>query len=131
MGRVSFFLVKFRPAPQHVTRIAANENILDLWRKDQGINRQMTLHEPAVGLGLNRGQLNLPRRNAPVDPRAEDGGLHAFRAIKDQLADDLLHPGCAGFGIGGNHDVIVANRTAGQVRLHAKPGPETVDFGIG
>lgn len=33
---------------------------------------------------------------------------HILGAVEDQLADDLLRPGGAGFGIGRNDDIVIA-----------------------
>lgn len=59
-------------------------------------------------LGLDHGQLDLTRGDPQIDPGADGSGRNVFGAIKDQLADNLLHPCRAGLGIGRDHDIIVA-----------------------
>ena len=68
----------------------------------------MGLHEAAMGLRLDAGQLDLVGWDAEIEPGRHIGHRQAFFAIEQQLADNLLHPGGTGLGVGGDDDVIVA-----------------------
>ena len=68
----------------------------------------MGLDEAAVGLRLERRELHLLRRHAQIEPGRQLGDGDILRAVEQELAHDLLHPGGAGLGIGGDDDVAVA-----------------------
>jgi hypothetical protein len=74
------------------------------------------LDEPAVPLRLERRELHLLGRDTQVEPGRERSDVDAFPAAEDELSDDLLRPGRAGLGIGGDHHVV---RAEAEIVPHA------------
>jgi hypothetical protein len=57
-------------------------------------------------LRLDGRQFHLPGRHPQVEPGRDLGDVDPLGAVEDELADDLLGPGRAGLGIGGDDDVV-------------------------
>ena len=56
------------------------------------------------------GSFTVLGRHPQIEPGRMFGDLEPLGAVEDQLADDLLHPGGAGLAVGGDDDVVVAER---------------------
>jgi len=95
-------------AEDHVAPVAADIDVFGAGREHERVHGEMGLDEPAVFLRLNHRQLDLLRRYEKIEPGRHLGNLQALDAVEDELAHDLLHPGGAGLGVGGNNDVAVA-----------------------
>ena len=94
-------------APHYVPAVPPNVKVLGLRREHERIERQMGLDEAAMGLGPDPVHHGLERWKHHVEPRRHFRDRQVFLAIEDHLADDLLHPGRAGFRPGTDDDVVV------------------------
>ena len=97
-------------APRHIAAIAGDIDVFGLVGKLQGIDRQVGFQEPAMRLRLDHRQLDLFRGQAQVHPRGHRAKVQPLGPTENQLAQNLLHPGGAGLGIGAQNDVVIAER---------------------
>ena len=65
-------------------------------------------YEAAMLLRFQRGELHVLGWDAQVEPGRKLLHRKPVAAAEHELAHDLLHPGGAGLGIGGDDDVVVA-----------------------
>ena len=97
-------------APDHVPAVAADVEVFGLGREDQRVHRQVRLHEAPVSCASRAASLTSlggTRRSTQGD---SSGHVHVLAAAEDELAHDLLGPGGARLGVGGNHDVVGPER---------------------
>ncbi len=81
-------------APEYITAISADIEVLCLFREHQCVYRQMSLDKATVSLCLHHLQLYFFWWNTQVHPRGHLRHFQAFFAIEQELSNDLLHPGC-------------------------------------
>jgi len=93
--------------PDHIPAVARDIDVFRFGRINQRIERQMRLDESAVRLRREHGQFDVLGRYAQVQPGRHLRDLQTRIAVENQLCDDLLHPGRAGFCIGRDDDVVV------------------------
>src|SRR5580700_4994619 len=67
----------------------------------------MSFHKATVLLRLDSWKLDFFWRKPEVDPRRHLRRILLGLSSEEQLRDNLLHPGCAGLGIGRNDNVVV------------------------
>ena len=90
-----------------IAAIASDMDVFGLVGHIERIRRQVGFHEPPVWLSVQGGE-RLGRQGPQLDPGREGGDVEVFGPVENELGDDLLHPGGAGFHIGGDDDVIGA-----------------------
>ncbi len=95
-------------APHHVAAVAPDVEVFRLRREHERVHREMRLQEAAMRLRLDGGQLLRLRRHAQVEPRRHLRHLEILATVEQELGDDLLGPGRARLGVGGDDDVVVA-----------------------
>src|SRR5215216_2717399 len=93
------------PAPVAVATVPADEDVLCPWRVDERLDRQMRLEVPTVR--LRGSSLESIRDHSEIRPWRAVHSIKVGLSRKDQLADNLLHPGRAGLRPGRNNNVVV------------------------
>ena len=94
-------------APRHIAAIARDIHIFGLGREYQRINGQVCFEKSAMALGF---RYPGPERahGAGLYPERQVADRQSFRALGQELGNNLLDPGCPRFRIGGNDNVVVA-----------------------
>ena len=89
--------------------VAGDVDVPGLRAHHERVGRQMGLDDAPVGLSQHH-LANLRRHDAHVPPGGDVADPHGGIAMEHELADDLLGPGGARFGVGADHDVPFAER---------------------
>ena len=90
-----------------IAAIASDMDVFGFVGHIERIGGQVGFHEPPVWLSVQGGE-RLGRQGPQLDPGREGGDVEVFGPVENELGDDLLHPGGAGFHVGGDDDVVVA-----------------------
>ena len=94
-------------APDRIAAVTSHEDILCLRAEDDILERRVCLDETAMFLRFEHSERGFWRNDTEVKPGRRDvNGSFFFGALEDELRDDLLHPGCAGFAPACDDDVV-------------------------
>ena len=98
-------------APHHVASVATDVDVFRLRREAERVDREVGLEEAPVGLRLDDAAASPPWAAPAGRATGDISATSSVRiAVEEELGHDLLHPGRAGLGVGGDDDVVVAER---------------------
>jgi hypothetical protein len=117
-------------APNRISAIPRHKNIFRLRAEDEVLERRVGFDEAAVFLRFELREGRFEGGQAHVDPRGSRVEMWDWvvNVEEDELGDDLLHPGGAGFAPAGDNDVVRAEREVVPARCVHMVGLELEDF---